>query len=87
MVKKIIKKTVFFHRQNSDFEEVLDIKRVYTHPLYNNNQLYNDIVVIELGRRVEFDFTKYGHTPTCLDRGDQDLVGLIATVQVKHISI
>ena len=42
------------------------------------------MVVIELGRRVEFDFTKYGHTPTCLDRGDQELVGKIATVQVTH---
>ena len=41
------------------------------------------MVVIELGRRVYFDFTKYGHTPTCLDRGDKELAGKIATVQVK----
>ena len=29
-----------------------------------------------------FDFDKYGHTPACLDRGDQALAGKTATVQV-----
>ena len=83
-LKSYIDKSKIFLRQLSDFEEIFEIKRVYTHPLYNADQQYNDIVVIELGRRVEFDFTKYGHTPTCLDRGDQELAGNTGTVQVKN---
>ena len=44
------------------------------------------MIVVELGRRVYFDFDKYGHTPTCLDRGDQALAGKTATVQVVIIA-
>ena len=40
------------------------------------------MIVVELGRRVPFDFDKYGHTPSCLDRGDQELTGKPAVVQV-----
>ena len=42
------------------------------------------MIVLELGRRVYFDFDKYGHTPNCLDRGDQELAGKTATVQVRR---
>ncbi len=42
------------------------------------------MIVVELGRRVPFDFDKYGHTPSCLDRGDQELSGKPAVVQVYY---
>jgi len=59
----------------------IEIKRVYKHPQYNHPQLYNDVALLELGRRIEFDFDKFGDTPTCLDDGlDKEAIGL-ATVQ------
>ena len=45
------------------------------------------MIVVELGRRVHFDFDKYGHTPTCLDRGDQELAGKTATVLVLFVIV
>jgi len=31
--------------------------------------LYHDIAVVELGRRIEYNFDKFGDTPACLDQG------------------
>ena len=56
------------------------MKKIYKHPLYTYPNLYNDVAVIELGRRVEFDYDKFGDSPTCLDQG-QDNVGRKATVK------
>ena len=77
----------FCFRDNTNFVERIEIKRIYRHPLYKFPQLYNDMVVLELGRRVVFDFDKYGHTPTCLNQEDNDIIGKIATVQVTQIKI
>ena len=45
-------------RENTAFTEIVEIKRVYTHPLYTYPLLYNDVAVLELGRRVPFDYEK-----------------------------
>ena len=59
------------------------MKKVYKHPLYEYPSLYNDVAVIELGRRIEYDFDKYGDSPTCMARPEQtEIEGKIATVQV-----
>ena len=54
---------------------------MYKHPLYKYPNLYNDIAIVELGRRIEYDYNKFGDSPTCLDRPGQENVGKIATVQ------
>ena len=52
-------------------------------PLYKFPSLYNDIAVIELGRRIEYDFEKFGDSPACMDQGDQDTMDKIATIRSK----
>ena len=54
---------------------------MYKHPLYKYPSLYNDIAIVELGRRIEYDFGTYGDTPTCIDKPGQDNVNKLATVQ------
>ena len=72
-------------RINGQFEEKIKIKRVYPHPLYRHPSLYNDIAVLELDRRIEYDFNKFGDSPVCIDNEDTDLEGEIATFEVKFI--
>merc|ERR1719154_788119 len=67
-------------RDNTIYREVVETKRVFKHPLYEYPNLYNDIAVIELGRRVEYDYEKYGDTPVCLDQG-LELDGKVGTVE------
>ena len=67
-------------RSGTPYTETLEIKRVYKHPLYKFPNLYNDIAILELGRRVEYNYEKFGDTPTCIDQG-LEKVGKIATVQ------
>jgi len=58
----------------------VEIKRVYKHPDYRYPNLYNDVAVLELGRRIEYNFDKFGDSPSCLDQG-LDKPDKIATVQ------
>lgn len=69
-------------RDNTQYKEIIEMKKVYKHPLYEYPSLYNDVAVIELGRRIEYDFDKYGDSPTCMARPEQtEIEGKIATVQ------
>lgn len=68
-------------RDKTKYKEIVEIKRVFKHPKYTYPNLYNDIAVIELGRRIVENFPKYGETPTCLDQGREDIIGKTATVQ------
>ena len=56
-------------RVGTAFEEILEFKRVFLHPHYIFSKIYNDVAVLELARRVEYDYKKFGDTPTCIDRG------------------
>jgi len=67
-------------RDNTENIEIVEIKRVYKHPAYQYPKLYDDIAVIELGRRVEYNFDKFGDAPSCLDQ-NLDKIGRLATVQ------
>jgi len=67
-------------RDNTLYKELVEIKRVFKHPLYKYPNLYNDVAVLELGRRVEYDYDLYGDTPSCLDRGIE-VEGKLATIQ------
>jgi len=67
-------------RDNTANKELVGIKRVFKHPLYKYPNLYNDIALLELGRRVEYDYDVYGDAPSCMDRGiPKD--GKIGTIQ------
>jgi len=67
-------------RGATSYKEEVEFKRAYTHPLYKSPELYNDVTLIELGRRVEYDYDTFGDTPACLDRGVYTKFGKNATV-------
>ena len=52
------KKRVVRIRHGTPFEETIEIRKVYRHPDYKNPRLYNDVAVLELGRRIEYDFER-----------------------------
>ena len=52
------KKRVVRIRHGTPFEEAIEIRKVYRHPDYKNPRLYNDVAVLELGRRIEYDFER-----------------------------
>ena len=52
------KKRVVRIRHGTPFEETIEIRKVYRHPDYKNPRLYNDVAVLELGRRIEYDFKR-----------------------------
>ena len=68
-------------RDNTPYREVVEIKRVYKHPNYRFPNLYNDVAVLELGRRIEYNFTKFGDSPICLPEKGLKVINKIATVQ------
>ena len=45
-------------RDGTPFKESIEAKRVYQHPHYQFPLLYNDIAMIELGRRIPYDYEK-----------------------------
>ena len=47
-------------RDGTPFKEVIEVKRVYQHPNYQYPKLYDDIAVVELGRRIAYDYEKVG---------------------------
>merc|ERR1712013_937443 len=55
-------------RVGTQFEESVEVRSVYRHPDYRTRRLYNDVAVLELGRRIEYDFERFGDSPTC--KGD-----------------
>ena len=52
--------TVQTLRDGTPFKEVIEAKRVYEHPHYQYPLLYNDVAMIELGRRIPYDYDKVG---------------------------
>ena len=71
-------------RDNTRYRSQVEIKKVYRYPLYKEPSLYNDLVVGEFGRRLEYDYDKFSDSPTCLHNEDMDIVGEVATVQVRR---
>ena len=55
-------------RDGTPYKELVEVKRVYKHPLYSFPRLYNDIALLELGRRIEYDHDRFGDSPSCIDR-------------------
>ena len=45
-------------RVGTPFEESVEVRNVYRHPDYRTRRLYNDVAVLELGRRIEYDFER-----------------------------
>jgi len=57
----------------------LTIFRVFLHPDYEYPSIYADIAVLQLNRRILYDFEKYGDSPDCLGLEDKPLVGFNAS--------
>jgi len=55
-------------RDGTPYKEIVEVKRIYKHPLYSFPRLYNDIALLELGRRIEYDHDRFGDSPSCIDR-------------------
>ena len=53
---------------NSFNPEWIEVIQVYNHPDYLYPNLYNDIAILKLGRRIQFDYENTGVTPLCLKR-------------------
>ena len=58
------KKRTLRIRVGTFFEESVEVRNVYKHPGYTTGRLYNDLAVLELGRRIEYDFERSHHLPT-----------------------
>jgi hypothetical protein len=56
-------------RSQTKHKEAIEMKRAFKHPLYKYGRAYDDIALVELGRRIVFDYDTDGDPPTCLDLG------------------
>ena len=68
-------------RDGTAYREVIEVKRVYKHPFYVFPRLYNNIALLELGRRLEYDHERFGDSPTCIDQNVEDMSGRMGKVQ------
>ncbi|XP_040581572.1 CLIP domain-containing serine protease C9 [Lepeophtheirus salmonis] len=68
-------------RDDTNHTEEIEMKRIFIYPSFQLPSLYNDIAVIELGRRIKFDYDTYGDSPSCLGRTEDTLVGQEAISQ------
>ena len=59
-------------RDGTPFKEVIEVKRVYQHPNYQYPKLYDDIAVVELGRRIPYDYEKVSIWLLISIRSDHD---------------
>ena len=71
-------------RDGTPFKEIVEVKRIYKHPLYSFPRLYNDIALLELGRRIEYDHDRFGDSPSCIDR-NIDVVDKVIKVPVNVV--
>jgi len=76
--KKITINTI---RDNTEYKEIIGMQKIYRHPNYKYPSLYDDIALIQLGRRIHYDYAKYGDTPTCMDLGNTPYFGKNSTIQ------
>jgi hypothetical protein len=56
-------------RINTEYKEVVEVKRAYKHPQYKLWRAYDNIALVELERRIAFDYDIFGDSPTCMDLG------------------
>jgi hypothetical protein len=69
-------------RDGTQFQESVGVRRLWRDSRYDPNakEKYYDIAVLELERRVIYDYEVYGDSPACLGH-EMDLAGEIALVQ------
>ena len=69
-------------RNNTDLAEKIVVKRNFIHPLYEFPNVYNDIVISQLGRRVNFDNIGFNiNSPLCMGNSTETYEGREATIQ------
>jgi secreted trypsin-like serine protease len=52
-------------RDDTAFRESIEVRRFWQFPMFNGTSYY-DIAIIELERRILYDWETYGDSPTCL---------------------
>jgi len=69
-------------RDGTEFHESLEVRRLWRDNRFdpNSKEKYFDIAILELERRVIYDYEKYGDSPTCLGE-ENDLDQQIGLVQ------
>ena len=55
-------------------------------PDIDHNVKTEESYVIELGRRIEYDYDKFGDSPACMDKSGLDIISKTATVQGKGVT-
>jgi len=58
-------------RDNTPFREKIGVRRVWKHPVRESKEVpgaYYDIAIMELERRIIYDYDKYGDSPVCLGK-------------------
>ena len=73
-------RTVLLIRDGTPYQENIAARRIFVHPGFAYPEMYNDIALIELVRRVKYDFDVLGDSPACLG-SEGDLEGLAATAE------
>ena len=67
-------------RDGTDYEEIIEVRRIFQHPLYSYPKLYYDVGIMELERKIEYDYEIFGDSPTCLNT-EYDIPELEAIIQ------
>ena len=55
---------------NTTYFDIYQYRRSFIHPDFVYTA-YNDIAIVELGKRVEYDIETRGQEPTCLGRAEK----------------
>jgi len=69
-------------RDGTEHEETVEVRRLWRDSRYdpNGKEKYYDIAVLELERRIIYDYETFGDSPACLGE-EKDLDGKVALVQ------
>ena len=60
----------FANNDGTAYFDIIPFRRSFVHP-YFEFSAYNDIAIIELGKRIEYDMDTRGQEPTCLGRAEK----------------
>jgi len=72
---------VGYIRPNSIYaEQNVMYKKTYVYPHYEFPKQYDDITLVQLERRIPFNYTKYGDTPDCIPGKNVDFTNEIGTI-------
>ena len=74
------KTTTIIIRDGTKYQEKINVRRILIHPDYKFPSLYSDIALVEFARRIEYDYDKFGDSPSCFGTG-KNLDGRLAITE------